>query len=406
MSAPGEPHEKGNEGSSVSLMRFLFVLNSNKKDGEGGNDETKKDKVSEEWEVVSTRHAYAAVVHSILLGLCVVVIAKTSSETPPLGIVKAFDGWPVWDGDSTRSHDTRVTIFHMWKHCHRRNLSDAAKSQCDMDVTELDISLVMILFCTQLTTFVGHVVQYYLCSKESKTFKELSIRGIKIVFWIEYTFSASFIAVVTSYLSGNVDIKSLLLILSSQSTLMLVGLLIDILRYIKNSLVNNHDTVFREFLGTEILLACRNVYPVGFNGYGPLSTTEEGGAEIPRTINCCPALRSYTALMVFIFAVGFFNLGCQWGPGLLKVFDSIGTNMPDWIVGLYLTEIILYASFGFVQVYYTLWRSDQKYMLSEHNRHTLLSFLSKATLVLFFLMYFVNDPDKRRYGIGANTTLA
>ena len=110
--------------------------------------------------------------------------------------------------------------------------------------------------------------------------------------------------------------------------------------------------------------------------------------------------------MLFIFVVGFFNIGCQWVPGLIKVIESIGTDMPDWIVGLYLTEFILYISFGLVQVCYTFcWRQKQ-YMLEEHNCHTVLSFLSKATLVLFFMMYFVRNDDNRGYGVGNNKALS
>lgn len=355
------------------------------------NKETESDINDDPWNRVKTLHYAAVWLHGVLLVFCVAVIIKTLPETPSLGKVKCFNSWPVWDSNSTRSSETRVTIFHKWDHCIRKNLSRSAKKQCDMDVEELDISLVMILLFTQTFTFFGHVVQYNLCRNKSKTFKQLSRCGIKIVFWIEYTFSASFIAVVTSYLSGNVDIKSLLLILSSQSTLMLLGLLIDVLRHLKESLLPYHDDkVFREMLGSDLSFACRpNYYET------------EGGGTLVRMISCCPILDSYTLLMAFIFLVGFFNLACQWIPGLIKVIDSIGTDMPTWIVGLYFAELLLYISFGLVQVYYTLCKRQKRYMLDEHNCHTVLSFFSKATLVLFFMMYFVRDADNRAYGVGS-----
>ena len=332
--------------------------------------------------------------------LCVVVLVVTLSQTPRLGIVKIFDSWPVWDNDSDRAKYNRVPIFAMWDHCKRPNLADTAKSQCDLTVNEYELSLVLVLFFTQFCTATSHTVQYLLCSTKSPTFKDLSKRGIKLVFWIEYTFSASFIAVVTSYFSGNVDYKSLLLILSSQSTLMLIGLLIDILRYLKDVIDKNTDITFREMLGSDLMLLICNPYQAYKEGFGRDNGDEgEGGHRLVISIaNRCCSVDSYTALMLFIFTVGFFNLLCQWLPGFFKVIDSIGTGMPDWIVVLYLTEFALYSSFGFVQFAFTLkWRARTD-MLREHNIHTRLSFASKFTLVLFFIMYFVRNADDRNVG--------
>jgi len=355
---------------------------------------TKETPADAAWARVKKYHRWAAWAHAILLAFCVYVAIKTSDQTPSLGKVKTFDAWPIWDDDSPRAQESRVPIFENWNHCQRADVSASGKRQCNKTVRELEISLVMILIVTQTCTFLCHFIQYKLCTSGSPTFKALSERGIKLVFWIEYTFSASFIAVVTSFLSGNVDIKSLLLILASQSTLMLVGLLIDILRHLKDVIDKNVDLAFREMLGTDLSLL---LHPQYYDDDVPFTRS---------MVSVCCSVDSYTALMLFIFVVGFFNLGCQWMPGLVKVIDSIDTDMPTWIVGLYLTEFVLYSSFGVVQFYYTLWKRNRAYMLDEHNVHTFLSFASKFTLVLFFIMYFVRESDNRGGGGGANSTTA
>lgn len=361
-----------------------------KEGGEAEKDDGHDDDT--EWMRLKKYHRWAVWAHGILLAFCIYVAIKTSDETPALGKVKTFDAWPIWDGDSSRAQESRVPIFENWNHCRRSDVSASGKRQCEMAVPELEISLVMILIVTQTCTFLCHFTQYKLCTSGSPTFKALSERGIKIVFWLEYTFSASFIAVVTAFLSGNVDIKSLLLILASQSTLMLVGLLIDILRHLKDVIDKNVDLAFREMLGTDLSLL---LHPQYYDEDAPFTRS---------MVSVCCSLDSYVALMLFIFTVGFFNLGCQWVPGLTKVIDSIGSDMPSWVVALYLVEFALYSSFGVVQFYYTLWKRNRAYMLQEHNVHTLLSFASKFTLVLFFIMYFVRDADNR--GGGGNNTIA
>ena len=164
---------------------------------------------------------------------------------------------------------------------------------------------------------------------------------------------------------------------------MLLGLLLDIIRYIDNEMGKTHSTMFRNFFFS-------NISVVKNHGM----SDEEASME-----KRCLRVRVYNGLVLFIFVVGFFNLLCQWTPGLVKIADSFDTDMPKWIIYLYLLEFILYGSFGFVQVIFMMKRSCRQgtaKLLLEHNIHTILSFASKAVLVSFFASYLIRDNSDER----------
>ena len=301
-------------------------------------------------------HIFAAGLHCILWGFCIGVLCCTR------GWVTSYNTWPVW---KNQTH-VRLPIVPKWPYCNG-NVTGSDREQCDAKDSEKfgQIPLVWFLFVLQTCTFVGHVIQAWLCCRGNNDFKFLSENGIKIIFWIEYTFSGSLIAFVAAFFSGTIDIKALLMVLSSQSSLMLLGLLIDVLRYLEhtNSAISNH---------------MRDLFGKWF-------------CWVPK---------------VLIFLVGFANVSIIWIPGLVKVSDNVGkhegeagSSMPEWILGLYITEIFLYVSFGLVQAVFTYWRCNddddeeawkfEDKMRLEHNIHSMLSFFSKAVLVIFFVNFFL-----------------
>ena len=325
-------------------------------------------------------HIFAAVLHCILWGFCIGVLCYTS------GSVKSYNTLAVW---KNQTH-VRLPIVPKWPYC-KGNVTGSDREQCDAEDSEEfgQISLVSILLVLQTCTFVGHVIQACLCYRGDEDFKSLSENGIKIIFWIEYTFSGSLIAFVAAFFSGTIDIKALLMVLSSQSSLMLLGLLIDVLRYLEH-LEHLEYLEHLEDTKSEISKHMRDLFGKWF----------------------------YWVPKALIFLVGFANVSIIWIPGLVKVVDNFrkhegkaGSSMPDLVLGFYITEITLYASFGVVQLIFTyecawkcvcflfscccccccnskVWEFKDKMRL-EHNIHSMLSFFSKAVLVIFFVNFFL-----------------
>lgn len=348
-------------------------------------------------------HLVFACIHSVLFIACAFLLGFTATNSKYKGVmVHLSNEWPVWDKNATTtSIDKRVPIFPKWNYCNQNDIGDSAKIQCAQPNTHLDLPLAGILLATQLCTTAGHWLQFYLLWKDNNLFIAFTKAGIKIIFWLEYTFSASFIAVITSYLSGYTDVKLMLLIISSQSTLMVVGLLLDILRHIKFT----HREVQRiypfVFPGTEV-----NIFDTTIPSVYQKWLIEKG------------SFFTYKKTVLFIFLIGFFNLSCQWGPPLNKLREVVGSEGgPDsYIFGLYSAEFVLYVCFGIVQLVFMFPRSTisicfirlmrltcsnicetfskqplehfTQCMLIEHNVHTTLSMLSKAVLVIFFAAYF------------------
>jgi len=184
------------------------------------------------------------------------------------------------------------------------------------------------------------------------------------------------------------------MVASSQSSLMLLGLLIDLLRYMNERERRRKEKKPKKAKDENNLV-------------------EELNLVLGRIY--CQWLP-----MFLIFFVGFANVLIVWTPGLVQLFKKVGVlkgNKIGRILALYITEIILYNSFGVVQFIFTYdciwkrcccccskkddvkdnnkdnnedWKFEDKMRL-EHNIHSLLSFLSKAVLVFVFALFFLID---------------
>tara|TARA_B100001094_G_scaffold248519_1_gene245577 strand:- start:3110 stop:4210 length:1101 start_codon:yes stop_codon:yes gene_type:complete len=321
-------------------------------------------------------HTCAARAHCVLWILCVfIIIFSYTKGRPYAGTVKCFNDWPVWK--SQKDDESYLPIVPKWTYCNNTgNLTKSERRQCNEGSESCgSIPLVWFLGILQSCTFAGHVIQRKLC--KHKEFISLSEKGIKIIFWIEYTFSGSLIAFVAAYFGGTIDIKALLMVASSQSSLMLLGLLIDLLRY-----MNERERRRKEKKPKKSENEAKNEN----------NLVEELNLVLGRIY--CQWLP-----MFLIFFVGFANVLIIWTPGLVQLIKKVGSlkgSKIGRILALYITEIILYNSFGVVQLIFTYdciwksWKFEDKMRL-EHNIHSLLSFLSKAVLVFVFALFFLID---------------
>ena len=201
-----------------------------------------------------------------------------------------------------------------------------------------------VLICSQLITcaFHGWLYMQTLSAHDNRSAYTLwSLdAGIKVFHWLEYTVTASLISHVVLYFSGVISIRSQMLGYASQSSLMLIGLLQDILRH------------------------------CGIVGVLPV--------------------RQIGVLLVFTFIVGFYNVMAVWFPSLYVLFgDNDGADPPAFVKWVVLAEATLYTSFGiaqlafFVPFLYNGATYRTRFYLEEVV-FSVLSFAAKATLASAF----------------------
>ena len=171
-------------------------------------------------------------------------------------------------------------------------------------VGKVNFSVVLII--SQLITSAFHAFQVHQTRQRDSIYIQLTLRyGIKLYHWIEYTITGALIAWTVAYFSGMLSIHSQLLTLAAQSTLMLLGLLQDVLRYVaRRSLLD---------------------------------------------------LRIIRLVIMYTFLIGFSNVLSLWGPSLYRLFiDDAGHDPPAFVKWIVMSEFILYTSFGMAQlVFYT-----------------------------------------------------
>ena len=205
----------------------------------------------------------------------------------------------------------------------------------------------LVLIASQTITCAFHCLQALQARDHSSLYIQWSlIRGIKVWHWVEYTFTAALLAHTILYFSGMLSLRTQLIGYAAQSTLMLVGLLQDILRH-------------SAMQGVLDVLAAKR-------------------------------------LIVFGFIVGFYNVSSVWAPSLYKLFiDTQDVDPPDFVKWVVLSEFLLYSSFGIAQlVFYIpfLLFTPDAYRSRFYEEEIVLcslSFVSKAVLASAFSVCLV-----------------
>lgn len=204
-----------------------------------------------------------------------------------------------------------------------------------------NVNFTLVLIASQSITCSAHLVQALQARRPSSVYIQYSLlRGIKIWHWCEYVFTAALLAHTILYFSGMLSIQIQLVGYAAQSTLMLVGLLQDTLRY-----------------------ACL-----------------QGLLEF----------EAVRGLVAFSFVIGFYNVCSVWAPSIYKLFiDNGDVDAPSFVKWIVFAEFSLYTSFGFAQLaFYTPFLlfgvEYTPRFYSEEVTLSLLSFLSKAVLATAF----------------------
>lgn len=209
--------------------------------------------------------------------------------------VPLFDTWPQWN--ATRCRETFGPSSLPL--CPETDLGELGK------VASLELDTTAVVIASQMITALAHALQAGLMHHRPRWSVILNRRGVKWLFWVEYCVSASLIGIVVTYYSGLIGVREQLLVVSGQSSLMLLGLLLDLLRYVAvdESKERRHlSWVFRALCG-------------------------------------------------WVFVVGFYNVLVVWIPGIARLFGHHGaTEAPEWVVYLVLAEASLYMSFGIVEL--------------------------------------------------------
>ena len=226
------------------------------------------------------------------------------------------------------------------------NVPVCPATRADDDVGRVNLSVVLIV--SQLITCSFHAVQAWQSRHGDSTYIQWSlVKGIKVFHWVEYTITGALIAWVVSYYSGMLELWTQVLALAAQSTLMLIGLLQDTLRYSARKLVLEMTTV--------------------------------------------------RVLIGYTFVIGFSNVLSLWGGSLYRLFiDSGGYDPPDFVKWIVMAEFLIYTSFGISQLvfYFPLMLSSRieevvpRFYLEEVVL-TLLSFAAKAVLATAFSVCLV-----------------
>lgn len=206
-----------------------------------------------------------------------------------------------------------------------------------------EVNFSAVLITSQLITAGFHAMQALQARSPSSTYITWALnRGIKIFHWLEYVLTASLIAHTVLYFSGMLSLRAQALGYAAQSTLVLLGLLQDVLRY----------AVVRGILESGV---CR-------------------------------------ALIVVCFVVGFYNVLSVWGPSLAALFgepDRGEVAPPSFVKWLVLAECVLYTSFGISQMLFftpflAYGASARRRYYYEEVTLLVLSFAAKATLATAF----------------------
>lgn len=87
-----------------------------------------------------------------------------------------------------------------------------------------------------LFSLVGHAVQYLSGFRDGFGLQELAFYyGIKVIYWLEYTLSATSITLLVFYYSGEISLKNTVYTATISGLLMQLGLLSDLLRYMQTT---------------------------------------------------------------------------------------------------------------------------------------------------------------------------
>lgn len=280
------------------------------------------------WGWLLAAHSVAFALHVTLTLVGLVSVIDKGSQNVPL-----YDIWPAWNATTCRSP---VSVC----------------PACASNVESIaDANMSAIIIISQLVTSAFHAAQAWLIYTDNSTYKGITRRGIKALFWFEYSVTASLLAYVVAYYNGILDLRIQLLVVAAQSSLMLLGLLLDVLRYLSQL----------DWMASNFKIA-----------------------------------RAIRGACVVIFVVGFFNVGTVWAPGLVRLAapDSLAPSFVFWIV---LSQTILYSSFGFVLAAFFVpflfgrhrERLSEGWVFAENVAFISLSFASKAVLNTAFAICLV-----------------
>lgn len=206
-----------------------------------------------------------------------------------------------------------------------------------------DVNFSAVLIISQATTALFHLWQALQAARPGSSYIQNAQLGIKLFHWIEYTFTAAFIASVVIYFSGILSIRAQLLGFAAQSTLMLVGLLQDVMRH----------------------------------------------CALRRVLSFATA----RAVILFSFVIGFANVCAVWLPSLARLWGT-ETEAPAFVKYVVLAEALLYSSFGIAQLawftpFLIYGAESTKRYFEEEMTLVVLSFLAKATLASVFSVCLV-----------------
>lgn len=273
-------------------------------------------------------HAVACAFHTILLiSFIVGLFVQDGVQT-----VRLYDNWPSWNSTLCEAQ-----------------FGPSAVELCPVSdgwefVTTINISVVLTV--SQAITAAAHFLQAMWARDRQGVYTLLTWSGIKAAFWLEYALTASAMAFVVTYYSGVIEARSQLVIVAAQSTLMFLGLLLDLLRFVERALP--HVTHAAQDISKILRAVCG---------------------------------------VVFVF--GFYNVVTIWAPSIARLASG-SSSAPQWVVVVVLLEAALYTSFGLVQLA-TFWRfltqgtpTSPTTLIWEHMALIVLSFVSKAVLNVLF----------------------
>lgn len=285
-------------------------------------------------------HVCASALHGALFLTALVSVTTNGSQ-----MVSVYEVWPDWNRTRCQAvyGDSALGICpHSCQSHEPYNPDVRVHGSANMSA---------ILLLSQLVTCSVHALQSYLLYTNSGWYVTLSLRGVKVLFWLEYVLTASAVAYVVQYFSGVIELRAQLIGVASQSTLMLIGLLLDVLR--------DSGRLYQAQL---------------------LQTWSE---------NFVYRVSSFTS-----FVVGFFSVSVVWVPSVSKLLSS-DTGAPSWVAGIVSLEALLYCSFGIAQaVFFAPFllfgtQVSQAQAIYENMTFIILSFVSKAVLCTAFSVCLV-----------------
>lgn len=199
------------------------------------------------------------------------------------------------------------------------------------------------------------------------------MNGIKILYWMEYSITAPLITAVVLYYSGVIEVRTHLICLASQATLMICGYALDALRHIKNKLDAPRQKVQKE-------------------------DTEKSKVDPEWDQKFIPYAYHH------IMAVGTINMLTVWLPPFVQLFTA-DRSPPVFVYSLVVIEFALFGLFGVAQAYYTYgwkWKCccscqapnddprddppDDR-TVSENETFAWLSAVSKVSLAIIFMCF-------------------